>query len=51
MIIVADHTKFSRVSTALVCPLSWVDRIVTDQQTPPNIVEPMSEKGIDVIIA
>ena len=51
VIIVADHTKFSRVSTALVCPLSWVHRVVTDRQTPPSIIEAMSERGIDVVIA
>jgi DeoR/GlpR family transcriptional regulator of sugar metabolism len=51
VVIVADYTKFHRVSTALVCPLSWVHTVVTDQRTPPHIIEAMSERGIDVIIA
>lgn len=51
VIIVADHTKFNRVSTALVCPLSWAHKIVTDDQTPAEVVKALRSEGIDVIVA
>ncbi len=51
VIIVADHTKFNRISTAQVCPLSAVHKIVTDQETPREIICALSEQGIDVIVA
>jgi DeoR family transcriptional regulator of aga operon len=51
VIIVADHTKFNRVSTARVCPISWVQKIVTDKRTPQKIVDAIAERGVDVIVA
>jgi DeoR/GlpR family transcriptional regulator of sugar metabolism len=51
VIIAADHTKFMRVSTALVCPLSWVHKIVTGSETSPEIMAKFRERDIDVIAA
>ncbi|MGQ9683963.1 MAG: DeoR/GlpR family DNA-binding transcription regulator [Anaerolineae bacterium] len=51
VILVADHTKFNRVSTALVCSVAEVRRIVTDDQAPPDLVEALVERGIEVIVA
>jgi DeoR/GlpR family transcriptional regulator of sugar metabolism len=51
VIIVADHTKFNRVSTALVIPSSEIHTIVTDYQTPQHVINELLEIGIDVIVA
>lgn len=51
VIVVADHTKFNRISTAQVCSLSCVHKIVTDQKTPEETIEILSERGVDVIVA
>ena len=51
IIIVADHTKFGRVSTVLVGPLTAAHVIITDQFTPLEIVEELRQIGIDVILA
>ena len=50
VILVADHTKFGRVSPAFVAPVTSVTRIVTDDQTPPGTVARLRELGIDVIV-
>jgi len=51
IIIIADHTKFNRVSTASVGPISIVHKIVTDSLTPPEIIHSLTLRGIEVIIA
>jgi DeoR/GlpR family transcriptional regulator of sugar metabolism len=51
VIIVADHTKFGRVSTVLVGPVTAVDTIVTDTQAPLEIVEDLRRLEIEVILA
>jgi len=51
VILVADHTKFGKVSTALVAPVTSVNKIVTDTAAPPEIIEELKELGIEVILA
>jgi DeoR family transcriptional regulator of aga operon len=51
VIVVADHTKFGRVSTVLVAPISAVDVIVTDSQAPADQLETIRSAGVEVIIA
>jgi DeoR/GlpR family transcriptional regulator of sugar metabolism len=51
VILVADHTKFGKVSTALVAPVTVVHKIVTDTAAPPEIIEELRELGIEVILA
>ena len=51
VIILADHTKFNLVSTATVAPLSWVSKIITDDQTPTQVINEMVQHGIEVIVA
>lgn len=51
VILVADHTKFGRVSTAFVAPLSVVDTVLTDPGIAPEIVQKLTEAGIYVIVA
>jgi DeoR/GlpR family transcriptional regulator of sugar metabolism len=51
IIITADHTKFNRISTACVGPVSWIHKIVTDSQTSPDIIQSFIQQGVEVIIA
>jgi DeoR/GlpR family transcriptional regulator of sugar metabolism len=51
VILVADHSKFDKVSTALVAPITSVNKMVTDVDTPPQIVADLRAMGIEVIIA
>ena len=51
VILVADHTKFGKVSTALVAPVTSVSKIVTDIGTPPQIVTDLRARGVEVIVA
>lgn len=50
VILVADHTKFGQVSTALVAPVTSVTKIVTDTAAPPEIVAELRQCGIEVIL-
>jgi len=51
VILVADHSKFGKVSTALVAPITSVNKIVTDAGTPPQIVADLRARRIEVIVA
>jgi len=51
VILVADHSKFGKVSTALVAPITSVNKIVTDAGTPPQVVADLRAMGIEVIVA
>jgi len=51
VIVVADSVKFGNVSPALVCPLSSVHVLVTDEQIPKDIHEKLLEMGIEVVLA
>ena len=49
IILVADHSKFGRVSSVLVGPVTEVDTIITDKETPQEIITEINELGIKVI--
>ncbi len=51
VILVADHTKFGKVSTALVAPVTSVSKIVTDTAAPPEVIEELKKLGIEVMLA
>lgn len=51
VIIVADHTKFGRVSTSLVAPVTAADCIVTDPAADPDLVDQIRAMGVRVVIA
>jgi DeoR family transcriptional regulator of aga operon len=51
VVVVADHTKFGRISTALLAPVDSVHTIVTDSRPPDDFLAAMKEGGIQVIIA
>jgi DeoR family transcriptional regulator, aga operon transcriptional repressor len=50
VIIVADHTKIGRVSTAFVAPLSMVNILVTDEDTPPELLQAFSARGVQLLV-
>jgi DeoR/GlpR family transcriptional regulator of sugar metabolism len=51
VIIVADHTKCGRVSTAFVAPITAMHVFVTDTKTPADFIEALTHKGIKVVVA
>lgn len=51
LIILADHSKFGRVSSMLVAPVTAADVIITDVDTPQDVIDELCEKGIQVIQA
>lgn len=48
IVIVADHTKFGRVSSVLVAPLTVADLIITDKAAPEHVVANIRKLGIEV---
>ena len=51
VVVLADHSKFGRVSTMLVAPVAAADIIITDRETPEEIVNKLRELGVQVIQA
>ena len=51
LIVVADHTKCERVSTAFVAPLEEMDTLVTNRETDKTFLEAIKDKGIKVLLA
>jgi DeoR family transcriptional regulator of aga operon len=51
VIVVADHTKFGRVSSVLVAPVTAAQILITDHQTPPERIQELIDRGIEVIQA
>ncbi|CAG1009183.1 Glucitol operon repressor [Anaerolineales bacterium] len=50
VIIVADHTKVNRVSTALLAPLESVQTFVTDSNADKKFLQALKRQGINLII-
>jgi DeoR/GlpR family transcriptional regulator of sugar metabolism len=50
VVIVADHTKFGRVSTVHVAPVEKVNTIVTDSQVDGEMVDLLKAKQIEMIV-
>ena len=48
VIVVADHSKFGRVSTVLVAPVTAAHMIITDRATREEIVNELEGRGIEV---
>ena len=46
-----DHTKFGRQSVAHLCGLDSIDTIVTDSSAPPELVQALRERGVEVLVA
>jgi DeoR family transcriptional regulator, aga operon transcriptional repressor len=51
VIVVADHSKLGRVSTAFVAPVSSMHQFVTDAGVPREYVAALAERGVRVIQA
>ncbi len=50
-VVMADHTKFGRVSTVFLAPVTAVHTIISDDQLQPEIAAELREKGLDLILA
>lgn len=51
VILAVDHTKFEKAATGFVAPITAVHTIVTDNQTPPGILDRLRAMGITIIQA
>jgi len=51
LILVADHTKFGKVGSAFVAPLTRVTSLVTDSEADPEMLTRFEDMGIQVIVA
>jgi DeoR/GlpR family transcriptional regulator of sugar metabolism len=51
VVIVADHTKINRVSTALLAPLESMQTFVTDSKADKKFIQVLKKNGINVIVA
>jgi len=50
IIVVADHSKFGKVSTALVAPISSIHKIITDNGISPQQLDALRQAGVEVIV-
>lgn len=50
-IVVADHHKLGIIGTALICPTSDVQTLITDRDAPDEALAPFSAAGLDVLRA
>jgi len=50
IIIVADHSKCGRISTAFVVPVTTIHKLVTDTKTSQDFIEALRTKGIEVLV-
>jgi DeoR/GlpR family transcriptional regulator of sugar metabolism len=46
-----DHTKFGRQSMAPLCGIDVIDTIVTDNESPAELVGQLREGGVEVVVA
>jgi DeoR family fructose operon transcriptional repressor len=51
VIFCVDHTKFGRRSVSPLCDLDVIDTVVTDSEAPPEMVEALRARQIDVVVA
>jgi DeoR family transcriptional regulator of aga operon/DeoR family fructose operon transcriptional repressor len=51
VILVADHTKFDKLSTTVVAPITAIHKVVTDCGTSGEILDELKYLGIEVVIA
>jgi DeoR/GlpR family transcriptional regulator of sugar metabolism len=50
-VIVADHSKFNRVSSVYLAPVTSANIVITDDKTPSATVSELREAGVDVLIS
>ena len=51
VILLADHTKFGRSALSPFAQLSQIDKIITDDKAPKELVSAIESEGVDVLIA
>ena len=51
VILLADHTKCSKVASAVVAPISRVNYFITDELTSPEFLDGVRAQGVKVIVA
>jgi len=49
-VVVADHTKFGRVSTVLMAPVTAVNTIISDDKLQPEIADELRQQGLELIL-
>jgi DeoR family transcriptional regulator of aga operon len=50
IIVLADHTKIGRVSSAFVAPVTTISTLITDRNTPPEFVQTLRNLGVKVLL-
>lgn len=50
-ILLADHSKFTQKGAYRVCPLTDINILITDSETPDSVIKKVKELGIRVIVA
>jgi DeoR family transcriptional regulator of aga operon len=50
LIVVADHTKCGRVGPAFVAPVNAVHTLITDTETPAQVVDAFGRRGVRVLV-
>jgi DeoR family transcriptional regulator of aga operon len=50
-IVVADHTKFGRTSTVLLVPIQHIHILITDTETPSEVIKAITKENIQVLVA
>jgi DeoR family transcriptional regulator of aga operon len=50
VIIVADHSKVNRVSTALLTPLNSINTFVTDSKADKKFIQSLKKQGVKVVV-
>jgi DeoR/GlpR family transcriptional regulator of sugar metabolism len=50
VIVLADHSKFNRVSSMLVAPVTAAHLVISDKATPKATVDQLEELGIGVLL-
>jgi DeoR/GlpR family transcriptional regulator of sugar metabolism len=49
--VLADYSKMYCITMSVIVPVTGVDHIITDKNSPAEIIHQLREKGVDVIVA
>lgn len=50
IVALVDHTKWGSTAFATFCPTDQLDRVVTDEQAPPDMVRGLRERDVEVLV-
>lgn len=50
-VVVADHSKFGRVSTVFLAPVTAAQTIITGEETAPDVLEELRDLGLHILTA